>query len=783
MYSHHFSSLTIFIFVTAVNFILFGQEKAESNFSADYAEVANYLFDLKLTGEAIEIESEVTFKKDVGLFKLIEGTLYQCSTYNGIPHSLVFIGKGEFAFIPPNEIERKQLHRFYEMENYSTSFDELFLLFHDGTYEEIVKNNVFKKIKSNQADYFIQKCVEYLKECDVSNSRSDFLRSIMMQEKCGFFYAHIEESVSNQVFFQINPFEFEEITFMKDAKGSALIGSSKWREIVNQFSAQAKTFEQFSIKKPNKYFLDLLFYRIESTIADDLDFSAKCILDFKDLETEQRWVMFYLYEELIVDSVKWEDGESAIFFNPRNSSEVWIECMRNKLDRNQHSITIYYHGDLLEKNELGWIYLKSSIFWYPRYDNHEKAAFGLIFHYPAKYELVSVGDLANKVEQNDVTTSTWFCNTPSRNISFNIGQFEVHDVINESRQTVNVYISEFGHEQISRNLVQYGILSMSDASEFIAQDVANSMALFTELFGEPPFNVVRVTEIPYLHGEAFPSFIHLSWATVIQTNFEGEDEIFRAHETAHQWWGVGVDFDNYHDQWLSEGFAQYSGLLYLQVAKNDNELFFDILDKWKDDILNVRNYFFGSGQEAGPIWLGYRTSSSSTPGDYNLIVYKKGAWVLHMLRGMLLDLNTMNEDKMKKMMKEFYATYRDKNASTSGFKKIVDKHFGEDMKWFFNQYIYGTDIPKYNVAYKAEKTPEGKTIITLRIRQEEVSNDFKMYVPVKIVLNEERVGRIRIEVKGKETIFTTPALEGEVEEIVFNDLESVLCEVNYEDWD
>jgi len=58
-----------------------------------------------------------------------------------------------------------------------------------------------------------------------------------------------------------------------------------------------------------------------------------------------------------------------------------------------------------------------------------------------------------------------------------------------------------------------------------------------------------------------------------------------------------------------------------------------------------------------------------------------------------------------------------------------------------------------------------------------------MYVPVKIVLNEERVGRIRIEVKGKETIFTTPALEGEVEEIVFNDLESVLCEVNYEDWD
>ena len=105
------------------------------------------------------------------------------------------------------------------------------------------------------------------------------------------------------------------------------------------------------------------------------------------------------------------------------------------------------------------------------------------------------------------------------------------------------------------------------------------------------------------------------------------------------------------------------------------------------------------------------------------------------------------------------------------------------MSWFFNQYIYGTDIPRYNVAYKDEKTNEGKTIITLRIRQEEVSDDFKMYVPVKIVLDDEKVGRIRIEVKGKETILKTPPLEGELDEIIFNDLESVLCEVEYEDWD
>jgi aminopeptidase N len=134
------------------------------------------------------------------------------------------------------------------------------------------------------------------------------------------------------------------------------------------------------------------------------------------------------------------------------------------------------------------------------------------------------------------------------------------------------------------------------------------------------------------------------------------------------------------------------------------------------------------------------------------------------------------------MMRDFYKTYKNKYASTEDFKSIVDKHFGEDMTWFFDQYIFGTDIPFYKVAYKTSKNEEGKTIITIRVRQEEVSEKFKMYVPVKIVLDGDRMGRIRIEVKGKETIYTSPPIDGNLEELIFNDLESVLCEVDYEDW-
>jgi hypothetical protein len=57
-----------------------------------------------------------------------------------------------------------------------------------------------------------------------------------------------------------------------------------------------------------------------------------------------------------------------------------------------------------------------------------------------------------------------------------------------------------------------------------------------------------------------------------------------------------------------------------------------------------------------------------------------------------------------------------------------------------------------------------------------------MYVPLKIVLDGDSFARIRTEVKGKETLFTIPNLPSEPEEIIFNDLESVLCEVDYEIW-
>src|SRR5256885_1586902 len=104
---------------------------------------------------------------------------------------------------------------------------------------------------------------------------------------------------------------------------------------------------------------------------------------------------------------------------------------------------------------------------------------------------------------------------------------------------------------------------------------------------------------------------------------------------------------------------------YMQMVLNNNDKYMKALRRAREDIRRERS-------KAAPIGIGYR-AAESWRGDYNLMTYEKGAWVLHMLRNMLLNTRTMNEDRFQTMMSTFYETYRGKRASTVDFQRIVEK--------------------------------------------------------------------------------------------------------------
>jgi aminopeptidase N len=352
---------------------------------------------------------------------------------------------------------------------------------------------------------------------------------------------------------------------------------------------------------------------------------------------------------------------------------------------------------------------------------------------------------------------------------------------------VTVHTNSEAHRQIDRLFLalrdQLGasndfvsrFLSQRDPERDVGADIANSLAFFTRVYGPPLFDRYYAAEIPFSYGEAFPGLIYLSVWTFQAVGDSGYEEIFRSHEMAHQWWGIGVEPAGYRDAWLSEGFAEFSGLWYMQLILRDNEKFFKHLKHWRREIRSRRN-------DAPPIGIGWRAAQLNAR-DYSLMTYHKGAWVLHMLRNLMLNLRTMDEDAFIATMRDFYRQYRGRRASTRDFQKVVEQHIGVDMNWFFNEWVQGTAIPSYVFSWHAEPAQNGRYTLQLRVRQEDAPEDFVMPVPLKIGFVDTTLHAfVRINVSGSLTA-TSLDLPAEPKRLELNPLESVLADVKEESWE
>jgi hypothetical protein len=120
------------------------------------------------------------------------------------------------------------------------------------------------------------------------------------------------------------------------------------------------------------------------------------------------------------------------------------------------------------------------------------------------------------------------------------------------------------------------------------------------------------------------------------------------------------------------------------------------------------------------------------------MIYPKGAYVLHMLRMMMYDQRGDGDAKFRAMMTDFIQTHFNKDVSTEDLKRTVEKHMtpamdidkNKRMDWFFNQWVYGTDVPAYRLDYSIAETGGGKAVVNAKITQSGVSKDFAMLVPI-----------------------------------------------------
>jgi len=145
------------------------------------------------------------------------------------------------------------------------------------------------------------------------------------------------------------------------------------------------------------------------------------------------------------------------------------------------------------------------------------------------------------------------------------------------------------------------------------------------------------------------------------------------------------------------------------------------------------------------------------------VLYPKGAYILHMIRNLMYTQQKGDAD-FKAMMQDLVNTYRNQPVSTEEFQAMVEKHMtrvmdaaeNHKMDWFFDEWVYGTEIPGYSAESVSETGKDGKASITLKVTQSGVSPNFRMVVPVYFELSDGRVGKLgQVLLVGNQTISET----------------------------
>lgn len=753
-----------------------------------YDSVFDQLKSLAPVPAAVAPVKNVVLRRDAMELRLESGTAYLLTPLSGRTIGIAFAGRGSLIFEPPLVVEQYNLRRVFGDTSVSGPVTAAVFIFADSTAEELKRQLTFgpgTPERLGDAQGAVSAALDYLVDGRSHTATTTLMTSLLNRSANGYFTAFVKRARGESIMIEYDPLQAEEVVLYRRGKMSG-----QRVETVCQFQRSVDLMSNVSVASEQPEPLRLDTYDIDATIEGSYKFYATATqrLIGREGREPQEWARFILYSELDVDSVTTDKGVPLAFYRRNNEAELWVRFRKPVGPGDTLAVRISYHGGLIgfgsaieeflpstwdpARRQMfptldSWAYIKSDAFWYPRYTTDQNAQFTLTFHTPKKLKFATIGRLVESSTSGDYTTTRWTTEAPTRHVSFNIGKFEQLDIRDPRIPPVTVQVNTDAHNTIARL-----IPSARRPEEFVGADVANSLSFFTNVFGKPLFNQYVATEIPYFHGRAFPGMIHLSWITFLGLSSDGGDEIFRAHEMAHQWWGIAVEPAGYRDAWLAEGFSEFAGMWYMQMVVNDNDKYLKALRRARDDIRRERN-------KAAPIGLGYRAGESSR-GGYELMTYQKGAWVLHMLRNMMLNTRTMDESKFKAMMRDFYETYRGKPASTTDFQRTVEKHFGQPMDWFFNQWVYGTAVPTYTFSWNAETDSTGKPAVRLRVRQSDVPVGFAMYVPVLIKFDEgEALIRMLVRDEKTEALVRLPAAPRDV---TLNPLESVLADVRTEGW-
>jgi hypothetical protein len=757
----------------------------------------------------VAVTENVEIVRDRVHITLVNGTIQFGQPANSVVFAAVFHGDGRVKVDPPNAIEAQQLQLFTKQGRIDYKFSDATFSFTDDLMEEVGKQVKWKgggaagddlyanrqKFREDMGQAVIPRLVQGVTTAD--------------RKRSAYFLADLKTEDKHWVEFEFDAQEPEEVTIGRWVDVGPLRNFDTWMSFPAGGRSSADAWKDPQAKND----FTIPRYSIDATVTSGAELSATTKVELEPRQDGQIVLVFGLDSNLRVDSVKDAQGKALAFVQAREGKDryqsygdyVAVMLGEPLKKGTPQTLEFHYAGKRAIRKAGNGNYFCESSGWYPELPNSfsTRSDFEMTFHSPKNAVLVATGEKSSDTVDGGTRVSKWKSEIPLANAGFAYGDYKEYDD-KAGDVAVNIYANR-GPDDVMSMIQQafdsgavegaVGTLTPAAMAKTMGIEMANTVKLFSIYFGPYPYKHLSVTSLPitYSYGQGWPGLIYLWSASFLDSQQRHEiglkdgvelTDFFRAHESSHQWWGHRVGWKSYHDQWLSEGFADFSGILYVQYRNNMKEA----LNQWKQEKLHLKEKDIKGHtvESLGPIWMGRRIASSETNGgSYQDLIYSKGAYVLQMIRQMMTDpRNPDPEHLFKDMMQDYCKTFNNQAASTEDFKAMVEKHMTRNMDldgnhkmdWFFNEYVYGTGIPQYTLHTALSTGADGKTTITGELLRAGVADTWKDVIPIYAHVGDKtmRLGSLGA-MHPKETI--NIVLPMKLDKITINDFEDELADV------
>lgn len=666
--------------------------------------------------------------------------------YDNLPQTetaLLIIGEGRVKFSPSPPKEKHQLELIYKKDTLEDYLEYVYVRCSDSFFRKNIKiereegkeSSVSRK-DLNKAHSLFNKL--HSRSFTIENSLTGSLLSFLPKGEEAVFEFRAEDKGNFTYIY--SPFAEEEVNLYQ------------WSEnrIINLYSPildedKKRLFISFSrLFEISDYKIDIHFDPRDSYI------SGKALLTVKSKVESLDGIKLKLHPNLDVLRINDRNKHELFYTRDKLRNFLYVYFYSMPSENKTQTLEIYYRGKLVPERQAediisSYQYQDSIIlnqpkyqthlytgasFWYPAPSDEEYFTARLKIIVPPGFTCISTGKLVERstlesledvedVEKIGSSVYVFESERPVKYLAFIVGEFRTMDEVSSPLPF-----------QYFRGVEVVGFRwDLFDESMKIFE-------FYKENFGDYPFEKFSIVHRfwPQGGGHSPASFIVLNERPRVigQARFQDKGspvnlsrwkEFFIAHEIAHQWWGQGLTWGSYHDQWISEGLAQFASVLYLR-------------EKYGEGVYSQIMKKFSSWTRKKSKWGAITMGSRISYGDFEAfqaIIYNKTALVLNMLK------DRLGEDVFFQALREFFGRHKYSAPRSRDFFETFEEFSGEDLDVFFKGWFESYQLPDIKVTHHVVRADQGYSL-RLNVVQLKGTFDFPLWIEWKE--NGERIKKM-----------------------------------------